>query len=147
MPREHVLYVKRLNSKALMPTKGSEEAAGYDLYATSDTRVLAHESALVETGIAMMIPFGYYGRVAARSGLSVKTGLMVNAGVIDSDYRGEIKVLLANPTKLDVEIPAGTKMAQIIIEKIAHLPLQEVQSLMASERGVYGFGSSGNSAF
>jgi dUTP pyrophosphatase len=129
-----------------MPTKGSEFAAGYDLYATEKVRIPAFNYGLVGTGIAMAIPFGFYGRIAGRSGLSSKTGLMVNAGVIDSDYRGEIKVLFNNPTDQDVEIQVGDKMAQIIITLIGDMDLEELgadEKLPESDRGEYGFGSTG----
>ncbi len=136
--------VKRLSPLAKLPTKGSEFAAGYDLYATEYKNIPAFNHGLVGTGIAMAIPYGFYGRIAARSGLSSKTGLMVNAGVIDSDYRGEIKVLFNNPTALDVEIQPGDKMAQIIMTLIGDMDLEELsdgEELPASDRGEYGFGS------
>ena len=144
---DEILFVKRLSPQAKLPTKGSEGAAGYDLYATEYKRIAAHNHGLVGTGISMAIPYGYYGRIAARSGLSVKTGLMVNAGVIDSDYRGEIKVLFNNPTALDVEIQPGDKMAQIIMELIGDFDVEEItgkDELPASDRGEKGFGSTGN---
>lgn len=90
------LLVKRLNAKAYLPTKGSEQAAGYDLYSVEQLTVGAKQKALISTGISMAIPQGNYGRVAPRSGLSVKNFIDVGAGVVDSDYRGEVKVLLFN---------------------------------------------------
>ena len=144
---DEILFVKRLSPQAKLPTKGSEFAAGYDLYATEYKCIAAHNYGLVATGIAMAIPYGYYGRIAARSGLASKTGLMVNAGVIDSDYRGEIKVLFNNPTALDVEIQPGDKMAQIVMELIGDFEVEEItgkDELPPSDRGEYGFGSTGN---
>ena len=105
---------------------------------------MPHCNNLVPTGISMVIPTGYYGRVAPRSGVSVKTGLIVNAGVIDSDYRGEIKIVFQNPTEKYVDIKAGEKVAQLVIEKIALLDVKEVHSLDDTTRGSNGFGSTGN---
>jgi dUTP pyrophosphatase len=140
------LYIKKLFVNSIVPTKGSKEAAGYDLYANINTPnaiVEPYNSVLISTGVAMKIPHGYYGRIAPRSGFSVKTGLMVNAGVIDSDYRGEVKILFQNPTDKCVRINNGEKVAQIIIEKIAHCEVIEVDNLDETERGANGFGSTG----
>ena len=138
------LFVKRLTETAKLPTRGSAEAAGLDLYADASVSIMPHPNNLVPTGISMIIPTGYYGRVAPRSGVSVKTGLIVNAGVIDSDYRGEVKIVFHNPNKQYVDIKAGEKVAQLIIEKIALLDVKEVESLDQTERGSNGFGSTGN---
>ena len=135
------LFVKRLHENAVLPTRGSREAAGLDLYALQDTNIMPFSNNLVSTGISVMIPYGYYGRIAPRSGVSVKTGLLVNAGVIDSDYRGEIKILFQNPTNEHKEVKKGDRVAQLIIEKIALLDVQEVVMLSDTERGSNGFGS------
>ncbi len=138
------LYIKKLYTNSIIPTKGSIEAAGYDLYARFDTLNLIiepHTSVLVSTGVAMKIPYGYYGRIAPRSGFSVKTGLVVNAGVIDSDYRGEIKILFQNHSDKYIAINNGEKVAQIIIERIAHCNIVEVEDLDNTARGTNGFGS------
>jgi len=90
------LRIKKLDPKAFIPTKGSEHAAGYDLYSIEDTVVKSKDKKLISTGISMSIPVGNYGRVAPRSGLAVKNFIDVGAGVIDADYRGEVKVLLFN---------------------------------------------------
>ena len=141
------LLVKRLNEAAILPTRGSKHAAGLDLYASEsvciNTCSLDETGKLVSTGISMNIPRGYYGRIAPRSGFSVKYGLIINAGVIDSDYRGEIKILFNNFTKSNVVIQRGDKVAQIIIEKIALLDVEEVDDLEDTERGDKGFGSTG----
>jgi dUTP pyrophosphatase len=139
------LLVKRLNADAILPTRGSRYAAGLDLYASETTCIatqcLNESGGLVSTGISMVIPHGYYGRIAPRSGFSVKYGLVINAGVIDSDYRGEIKILFNNFTKSNVVINKGDKIAQIIIEKISLLDVEEVDDLEDTERGDKGFGS------
>ena len=140
------LFIKKLYSNSIIPTKGSSEAAGYDLYARIDglnNIIEPHSSLLVSTGVAMKIPFGYYGRIAPRSGFSVKTELIINAGVIDSDYRGEVKILFQNFTDKYISINNGDKVAQIIIEKIAHCDVLEVQDLDDTARGTNGFGSTG----
>jgi dUTP pyrophosphatase len=137
------LFVTRLTPTANLPVRGSKYAAGLDLFANETKTVQAGCSALVSTGISMAIPHGYYGRIAPRSGFSVKTGLMVNAGVIDSDYRGEVKILFANPTANSVQVNAGEKVAQIVIERIALLDVEELDNLEESVRGMNGFGSTG----
>lgn len=93
------LRIKKLNPKAYIPTKGSDHAAGYDLYSIEDLIVPKGEKKLVSTGIAMQIPIGNYGRIAPRSGLAAKNFIDIGAGVIDADYRGEVKVLLFNFSK------------------------------------------------
>lgn len=136
-----MLRVKRLNEDARLPTRGSSYAAGLDLYAAVETIVPAGGNALVSTGISVEIPEGVYGRIAPRSGFSMTTGLIVNAGVVDSDYRGELFVLFNNVQASAVKVHKGTKMAQLILEKIALLDVEEVDSLNDTVRGEGGFGS------
>ena len=112
-----ILQIKKLAEKALLPKKGSEYAAGYDIYALTGTVVPARGKVLVSTGIAMAIPEGNYGRIAPRSGLAAKHSIDVGAGVIDSDYRGEVKVLLFNLGETDFEVKEEDRIAQLIIEK------------------------------
>lgn len=135
------LYIQKLREDAIIPIRGSNEAAGYDLTCLESISVNPFSNVLIPTGIAMKIPYGYYGRIAGRSGVSYKTGLMVNAGVIDSDYRGEIKVLMQNPTDKIISFYKGDKVAQIILEKILIAPIEVVESLNETERGSNGFGS------
>ena len=131
-----------LATGAIMPTRGTDGAAGYDLYALEDTVINCFSFIPVSTGVSMAIPAGHYGRVAPRSGLSVKHGVMVGAGVVDSDYRGEIKVALATLNGV-YEIKAGDRIAQVIIEPVVTPELTQVDSLDDSERGDCGFGSTG----
>ena len=138
-----ILQVKRLTETAKLPVRGSIHAAGLDLFADASVSIMPYKNNLIPTGISVLIPDGYYGRVAPRSGVSVKTGLIVNAGVIDSDYRGEIKIVFQNPTEKYVDIKAGEKVAQLIIEKIALLEVKEVEKLDDTQRGANGFGSTG----
>jgi dUTP pyrophosphatase len=137
------LEVKRLTPAATVPTKGSEEAAGFDLYASENSFILSGRRKIISTGISVKIPKGYYGRMAPRSGLAAKNGIDVLAGVIDSDYRGELKVILYNTEYKTFQVHAGDRIAQLIIEKIAHPVIEEVNELDRTERGAGGFGSTG----
>ena len=137
------LNVKKLVPEAKLPTKGSLHAAGYDLYASKGTKVDAKQKILVSTGISMEIPEGCYGRIAPRSGLAVKNFIDVGAGVIDSDYRGEVKVLLFNFSSDDFEVKEGDRIAQLIIEYVAPTNITEITELNETSRGEGGFGSTG----
>ena len=127
---------------AIIPTRGTDGSAGYDLYALEDAVINCFQFILVSTGVSMAIPAGHYGRIAPRSGLAVKHGVMVGAGVIDSDYRGEIKVALATLNGV-YEFKKGDRIAQVIIEPVVTPELVQVDSLDDSERGDSGFGSTG----
>ncbi|MDW9491764.1 dUTP diphosphatase [Sinorhizobium meliloti] len=138
------LPVKKLTPTATIPTRGSAQAAGLDLYLDQDELVIhSGKRALASTGIAVAIPEGHYGRVAPRSGLSVNNGVDIMAGVIDSDYRGEVKVLILNTDRRTHVFTRGQKIAQLIIEAIALIPPQEVEELPDTLRGENGFGSTG----
>jgi len=135
--------IKKLSSKARTPTRGSKLAAGYDMYASKDTVVPAKGKVLVETDIAMAVPTGTYGRIAPRSGLAVKSFIDTGAGVIDADYRGQVKILLFNHADTDFEVKEGDRVAQLILERIYTPDIVEVVELEESVRGVAGFGSTG----
>ena len=137
------LRVKKLNENATLPTKAHEGDAGYDLY--SSETVSLKNSAVIPTGISVSIPQGYYGRVASRSGLSFREHVEVGAGVIDSVFRGEIKVLLYRHTnsKSQLQILKGDRIAQIIITPCASPEVVEVNELDETDRGKGGFGSTG----
>jgi dUTP pyrophosphatase len=139
------LRVKKLIPEAHLPIKGSEHAAGYDLLAAAPQRVPAKGKALVSTGIAMAIPTGNYGRIAPRSGLAAKNFIDVGAGVIDSDYRGEVKVLLFNFSDVEFVVNPGDRIAQLIVEKYTRTEIEDVVEgdLDSTERGAGGFGSTG----
>ncbi|GMG18847.1 unnamed protein product [Ambrosiozyma monospora] len=135
------------SSKAKAPTKGSKQAAGYDLYSSEKTMIPAKGQGLVSTDLSVIVPDGTYGRVAPRSGLAVKNGISTGAGVVDADYRGEVKVVLFNHSDKDFEVDVGDRIAQLVLEKIVHA---EVESLSleqweseTTERGSGGFGSTG----
>ena len=149
---------QKTSDYAICPSKNTDADAGYDLYSTDFCSISPMERRLVSTGICIEIPEGYYGRIAPRSGLAVKKGLDVMAGVIDSGYRGEIKVLLINlnpssPKKNayesffgsfgKIDIKQEDRIAQIIIEKCYSPKWTEVEELSNSERDEGGFGSSG----
>lgn len=129
------------------PTKGSPFSAGWDLYSSEDVTVSYGKKVCVGTGIKVSIPRGYYGRIAPRSGLAFKNGVVVLAGVIDCDYRGEIKVILTVVTEGDsINIEKGDRIAQLILTKYGDHELEEVyeeRELGSTSRGEGGFGSTG----
>jgi dUTP pyrophosphatase len=134
----------KLNEMAQI-TRGSNEAAGYDLYATVTANIPPHHTVLIGTGLAMEIPKGYFGGIFARSGLATKQGIRPAncVGVIDSDYRGEVKVALHNDTDTGVDINMGDRIAQLVVIPYQEVDLEFVDSLDDTERGTGGFGSTG----
>jgi len=143
MEQSNMLSFKKLDSKAMLPTRGSPSAAGLDLYSIETIRLVPNERRLVRTGLAVAIPEGFYGRIAPRSGLATKNGIDVLAGVIDADYRGEIQCLLHNTSSETVDLPAQAKICQLIIEKIITPSPLWVDDLADTARGSRGFGSTG----
>ncbi|EWG37643.1 deoxyuridine 5'-triphosphate nucleotidohydrolase [Fusarium verticillioides 7600] len=137
------LQIKKLSDKGRLPTRGSAFAAGYDIYAARDTTIPARGKALVDTDISMAVPAGTYGRIAPRSGLASKHFIDTGAGVIDADYRGQVKVLLFNHNESDFEVKEGDRIAQLVLERIYTPEVVEVQELEESVRGAGGFGSTG----
>ena len=135
------LRIVRVHPDAVLPTRGSRLAAGLDLYTVEEVIIPSKEGALVRTGLSMAIPNHLYGRIAPRSGFSLSTGLIVNAGVIDADYRGEVSILFHNFNEDSIKISKGQKVAQLILEKIACLEVVEVDTLDDTARGSGGFGS------
>ncbi|XP_028402273.1 deoxyuridine 5'-triphosphate nucleotidohydrolase-like [Dendronephthya gigantea] len=137
------IMFSKISEKAIAPSRGSSGAAGYDLYSAYDMTVPAQGKALVKTDIAVALPDGWYGRVAPRSGLSWKHHLDVGAGVIDSDYRGNVGVILFNLSHIDYEVKQGDRIAQLLIQRICTPQLEEVESLDITTRGDGGYGSTG----
>lgn len=137
------LRVTKIIPEATLPVRGSPGAVGYDLVATSGCVILPGNRGIVPTGLSIELPPGTYGRVAPRSGLAVKSGLDVGAGVIDPDYRGEIKVVLFNFGSEPFMVKPGYRVAQLVIERCETPDVVEVQSLSDTERGEGGFGSTG----
>jgi deoxyuridine 5'-triphosphate nucleotidohydrolase len=137
------LKVKLLSSDASLPSRATSGSAGYDLKSCSDSIIRARERGIVKTGISIEFPSGHYARVAPRSGLTVKKGIDVGAGVIDEDYEGEICEILFNHSNEDFVITKGDRIAQLILEKISILEIEEVTEIRTTDRGSNGFGSSG----
>lgn len=141
------IRVKKLNEKAILPTYGSAEAAGADLYACLEepVTVAPGETAWIPTGIALEVPKGCAGLVCARSSLGVKRGLAPanKVGVIDSDYRGQIHVVLLNHGKTEQTIRHGERIAQFLITPVLTPAYVEAEELTDTDRGTGGFGSTG----
>lgn len=137
------LYVKKLSEAGRLPQRGSDQAAGYDLFAAKDMEIPAKNKAIVPTDISIAVPAGCYGRVAPRSGLAVKNFIDVGAGVIDADYRGPVGVVLFNFSDVAFPIKAGDRIAQLILERCETPEVLEVADLDATGRGAGGFGSTG----
>jgi len=134
----HRLRVKRLPQDATIPTTRSRMAAGHDIYALKDGTIPAQREMVVDTGIAIGLPRGTYGRRAARSGIPSKHAIAVGIGVIDADYTGEVKVILGNNGNTSYELEAGDPMAQLIVEKIQTHDAIEIDNLEDTERGTRG---------
>ena len=141
------IRVKKLNENAIIPTYGSAEAAGADLYACLDEPIVVQpgQVAWVSTGIALEVPKGCAGLVYARSGMACKRGLAPanKVGVVDSDYRGEVKVVLLNHSNEPQTIQPGERIAQFVITPVLTPAYEEVTDLDETDRGVGGFGSTG----
>lgn len=148
------IKVKRLSSSSVLPVKGSSHAAGFDLFAAAvvvvpacsldpQTGIVQIGSAVVPTGLSFEIPPGHYGRIVERSGMAFRQGLHTGSGVIDADYRGEVKILVYNFGSEPIAIDQGMRFAQMIIERIGEFELEEAEELAATLRGDGGFGSTG----
>ena len=141
------IAVKKLRETAILPTFGSPEAAGADLYACLEAPVTVApgQTVFVPTGLAMELPVGYVGLVYARSGLACKRGLAPanKVGVIDSDYRGEFIVALHNHGTEPQTVASGERIAQLVVAPILMPEYVETDSLSATQRGTGGFGSTG----
>lgn len=144
-PNEYTMEVQKLSAHACTPRRATEGSAGYDLFASAELTILPGSRELVSTGISMKMPPGLYGRVAPRSGLAVKHGIQVGAGVIDADYRGEVKVLLFNQGSEEFNVFVGDRIAQLILERHETPAIHVVTGLSGgqTERGAGGFGSTG----
>lgn len=143
------IKVKKLTSTATIPTKSRKTDAGYDLYSDEDIALYPEDTKLISTGIAFAIPDGYAGLIWDRSGLGTK-GIHRHAGVVDSSYRGEVKVALYNARAGHIDftdnmyfISRGDRIAQILFQKVPHFDLVETEELDDTDRGSSGFGSSG----
>ena len=141
------LKVKLLNDLAKIPTRGSDEAAGLDLYAATDSDIWIkpHETVKIDTGIAVALPAGTFGAIFARSGIATKQGLRPAncVGVVDSDYRGPVIVALHNDTSISQMIPAQSRIAQLVVLPYIAPDIIRVDELNETKRGEDGFGSTG----
>ena len=141
------IQIKKLNENAVIPTRGSEQAAGYDLYAATEETIVIrpHETVKVGTGLAIAVPDGYFGAIFARSGLAAKQGLRPAncVGVADSDYRGEYIVALHNDTDFERTIAPKERIAQLVVMPYLAVEFDEVDELSETARGEGGFGSTG----
>ena len=140
----NMLKVKLINPDAFPPKRANEFAAGYDLYASEGCIIEPHKHYIVKTGISIELPLNTYGRIAPRSGFTVKKHSHIGAGVIDSDYRGEIGIVVFNlDSHESITIEKGNKIAQLIITPIITLDVELVNNLTNTSRGSGGFGSTG----
>lgn len=137
--------VAKLHDDAVIPSRGSAGAAGYDLSSVVDCVIGPGSYEIIDTGIAIQIPSDCYARVAPRSGLAAKHLIDVLAGVVDSDYRNQIKVILINHSASPFKVAKGDRIAQLIFERIYTPELETVSYdvLTSTERGLNGFGSTG----
>ena len=141
------IQVKKLNPKAILPTYGSAEAAGADLYACIEENVTIQpgQTVMIPTGLSMELPRGYAGLIYARSGLACKRGLAPanKVGVVDSDYRGEFMIVLHNHGVEPQTIEHGERIAQLVITPVYTPGFVEIEELSSTERSSGGFGSTG----
>ena len=143
------IQIRKLRPDARLPHRGTEFAAGYDLYAApADGAAIAiapHTTAMIGTGLAIAIPAGYFGGVFARSGLASKQGLRPSncVGIIDADYRGECTVALYNDSAETRVIAPGDRIAQLVILPFLAAEFDETDTLPETDRGAGGFGSTG----
>lgn len=143
-----VVRIKKLNKKAIIPSYGSEYAAGADLYACLDGDIIIqpHTTAVIPAGIALELPVGYAGLIYARSGLATRKGLAPanKVGVVDCDYRGEVKVALHNHSEISQTVSAGERIAQLVITPYITAQFVQSDELSDTVRGAGGFGSTGS---
>lgn len=145
--KKYCIKTKKLNTNAIIPTQGSSQAAGYDLYACINNQIYipAHQTRVIPTGIAVELPEGTFGGIYARSGLATKEGLRPAncVGVIDSDYRGEVMVALHNDTDTMKIVDPNSRIAQLIVIPYVSVGFDVVDQLDETDRGDGGFGSTG----
>ena len=137
------LRVQCLRETAVIPQRSTQGSAGYDISVACSCVIPSKGKGVVQTGLAISLPSGVYARIALRSGLAIKKFIDVGAGVIDSDYPGEIGVILFNHSTVDFPVQVGDRIAQLILEKIKTPTVQKVIVLSATDRGSGGFGSMG----
>ena len=137
------LKIKLVNKNAKIPTRGSKDAAGLDLYSVEEKILKPGERTIVDFGLQIELPRGYFGQICGRSGLARNSGIITGGGIIDNDYRGNIMVVLINTSKVDLKIAIGARVAQLLCLPYLTPVIEEVTSLSCTERNDSGFGSSG----
>jgi dUTP pyrophosphatase len=137
------LLVKRLSEHAVLPVRVDPGAAGYDLSSAVDTIVPARGKQMIPTDLAITVPEGTYGHIAARSGLAWKNHITVGCGTVDRSYSGNVRVVLFNHSDTDFAIERGDRVAQLVIERILTPEIEEVGAIEQTPRGEHGFGSTG----
>lgn len=141
----NTVKIKQLNADSKIPTRAYEFDAGWDLYANEDALIEPQSRGVIKTGISMSIPSGYVGLIWPRSGLSVKQGADILAGVIDASYRGEVMVCLMNTDNtFSIKIKKGDRIAQILFQEVPQFNVEAADSLDDTARGEGKFGSSGH---
>ena len=142
---ERIIKFKKLDKTAILPCYAHEEDAGMDIFSNEDVVVKAKEWALIKTGFSMELPHGYEAQVRSKSGLSLKSGLIVlnSPGTIDENYRGEVGVIVMNVSTVDYHVEKNQKIAQMVINKVEHLKCVKVDEISQTQRGEGGFGSTG----
>jgi len=140
-----IIKLKKENKDAILPFYAHKEDAGMDLFSVEEKVIKAKTFALCKTGFSMELPSGYEAQVRSKSGLSLKSGIIVlnSPGTIDENYRGEIGVILMNVSDVDYKVEKNQKIAQMVINKVEHFDMVEVTEISESTRGVNGFGSTG----
>ena len=137
------LSVKKMDPEAKLPNRAHADDAGLDLFAVEEYALAPGERQNVRTGIAMEIPTGYVGLIWDKSGVASKTGIKTMGGVVDASYRGEVQVIMVNLSDTPYRVEKGAKVAQMLIQKVELLEVEEVEILGETVRGEGGFGSTG----
>lgn len=138
-----LVKIRKLREDAIIPNQPYDDDAGFDLYTVEDSVIKSSERTQVSTGIAMSIPYGYVGLIWDKSGIAMKQGQKTLGGVVDAGYRGEIRVGMINLSDKEYTFKKGEKVAQMLIQKVEKIQIEEVENLYDTERGEKGFGSSG----
>ncbi len=141
--KRQMLKVVLLTENGKLPTRGSKLSAGFDLYSAEDKQIPKNGRGIIKTDLAIQIPSKTYGRIAARSGLAIKNGIQIGAGICDSDFRGNISVIIFNHSNTIFTVEKGDRIAQMVIEKICQPQIIEVKKLKRTGRDGAGFRSTG----
>ena len=138
----NVVKMQRVHSQAKLPVKGTSQSAGYDVFSVEKVTIRPYNRALISLGLKMEMEVGFWASIRGRSGMASK-GILAFNGVIDADYRGEVKVILFNAGGSDYTVESGDRIAQLTIEKVVDVNIEEVNELKSTNRAEKGFGSTG----